>query len=175
MPAAVPLLVKSWVPSVEVQAGEVEGAVDVGQTARDRCRSWGRRRCCLVTKAVPADGAVALPELIAVDVVVGGEVEGAADDGEVRGVDAADDVVAVGEPDGAGGGAVGLPELVAVGGVVADEEHLAVHDDGRGGDGGAEVEAGEGHQGPAFQALDAESEDILPSGRGLGGEKLLDL
>ena len=41
-----------------------------------------------------ADGAVALPDLVAVGEVVGGEVEGLADGGEVLGVDAAVLVVA---------------------------------------------------------------------------------
>ncbi len=63
--------------------------------------------------------------------VVGDEIEGIADDGEVGGSDAAALGVDVGEHGGAGGGTIALPELGSIGAIVGGEVEDAVHHHGR--------------------------------------------
>ena len=86
VPAAVPSLWKSCLPSLGSVAGEVEHAADGGQVGGEDAAADGLMSLTIV---VPAGGAVALPELVAVDAVAGGEEQGVADGGEVGGEDAA--------------------------------------------------------------------------------------
>src|SRR5262249_54833982 len=98
---------------------EIERAADRGQAGRRRRVGNGRQPAGPRNRAGvdvgdqggAGGGAVALPEFGAVNAVVGGEEEGAADGGQVRRVGRGAAGVDVLDEDRAGGGAVGLPQL----------------------------------------------------------------